>query len=167
MKKTSNRSMSLVSLFCTIGAHAFYHILRLFKLETFGDGHLWDAHVRQAECPMANTTRQMHMTLTMARVVEMADAILLRPRPIIDVVKQMGIGQERQRAEQRRAVDRRQRSLQIGKTESVAEPVSHLTPDEQPHGRHTNTSIVEHLLVGNVMMHVESSYWKRKAAKPL
>ena len=159
--------MSQVSLPPTIGAHTFHHIFRLFKFETFGDGHLWDTHVRQAECTMANSTRQMHMTLTMARVVEMADAILLRTRPIVDVVKQVGIGQERQRAKQCRAVDRRQRGLQIGKTESVAEPVSHLSPDEQPHGRHTNTSIVEHLLVGNVMMHIESSYWKRKAAKPL
>lgn len=82
-----------IGLSRTIRADTFHHILGLLWLEAIGNGDLWNPDSCEAERAVAQTARQVYMALAMARVVYVADAIFLRARTIVDVMKQMGIGQ--------------------------------------------------------------------------
>ena len=58
-------------------AYTFYYILCLVGHETGGQCHGWYLDTRQAEGSMAASTSEVDMTVAMARVIEMADAVFL------------------------------------------------------------------------------------------
>ena len=64
----------------------------------------------------------------------------------------MGIGEECQCTEERRAVDSGQSCLQVSEAEGIAESVAHLAPDKQSYCRQSYSCIVKDLFVRDVKM---------------
>ena len=116
-------------------------------METLGQRHTRYADIGQTVGAMTAQTGQMYVPLAVARIVVMADAVFLRPLPVVYLVKQMGFGEQRQRAEQRRTVYRRHHCLKVGQAESIAELVPDVSPDHQPDGRHPHSGMYQCLFV--------------------
>lgn len=75
-------------------ADAFDHIFRFFLHEAFRQWHWRNFHVRQAEGAVANAARQVDMSLAVARVVDVANAILLRAATVVNLVEQVCLGED-------------------------------------------------------------------------
>jgi hypothetical protein len=56
---------------------ALHHIFCLFYLETCRQWYRGDVNVFQAEGAMTTATGQMHMTITLSCIVQMADTVFL------------------------------------------------------------------------------------------
>lgn len=91
--------------FGTISAQTFYYILRLLRHKTGRKGNGRNGYMRKTECAMTVSARQMNMSHTVAGIINMADAVFLRPCSIINVMKKMSFTEKSQRAEKRRAVE--------------------------------------------------------------
>lgn len=78
----------------TFFADAFDHIFRFFLHEAFGQWHWRNLYVRHAEGAVANAARQVDMSLAVARVIEVANAILLRAATVINLVEQVCLGED-------------------------------------------------------------------------
>ena len=76
-----------------------------------------------------------------------AHAVLLRATAIVNLMKQVGISQTYQGAEQRRTVNRRQSVFQIRKAERVMKRTPHLAPHKQSHSCHAHAGLLQHPLI--------------------
>ena len=76
----------MLVLLATLRTDAFDHIFGFFYLETGRKGHGRDADIVKTIGAMTLATSEVDMTMTMARVVEMADAILLRTGTIVNTM---------------------------------------------------------------------------------
>ena len=76
----------MLVLLATLRTDAFDHIFGFFYLETSRKGHGRDADIVKTIGAMTLATSEVDMTMTVARVVEMADAILLRPGTIVNTM---------------------------------------------------------------------------------
>ena len=76
-------------------------------------------HIVEAPRLSAHHTRQMNMTMMMLRVVALAHAILLAPRPVVDEMQQPGISKEGQRAEDGGLVDGDEQILHIAERKGI------------------------------------------------
>ena len=107
----------------------------------------------------------MHMSKALACIIQMANTIFLRARTIIDIMQQMSFRQQRQGAEDSRAVNSRQGCFQICQTKSVTKPMTHLTPDQQSYSSNTDACIVQNLFVGDFEMHCNMKLFLVMGAK--
>ena len=80
---------------------------------------------------MTLPARQVDMTTTMTRIIQMANTIFLRARPVVYLVQKMLFGQQRQGTKQCGTVNSRKQRFQVSQAESVSQFMTHLTPNEQ------------------------------------
>ena len=146
-------NLTLRSLFfpVTSGTDALDDVLRLSGCPTFRQGDGGNADVGEAVGAVAADASEMDVPFAVVGVAGGADAILLRAGAVVNLVQQVSLGKRRECAEERGAVHRRQRGLQISQRKGIAEAVAYLTPDKQANRCHTDACIVEGLLVRNVL----------------
>ena len=131
------------------GADAFDDVFGLTSLEAGGKSDSGNVKVGEAEGAVAGEAGEVDVAATMVGVALGTDAILLRACTVVYQMEQVGIGERGERAEQSGTIDGRQRGLEVGQREGIAEPMTHLAPDHQADSRHADAGIVERLLVGN------------------
>ena len=73
---------------------AFHHIFGLFPLEAGGEGNGGNVDIGEAIGAVAYATGEVDMALAVARVVEMANAILLRAATVVNLVEQVCLGED-------------------------------------------------------------------------
>ena len=76
----------MLVLLATLRTDAFDHIFGFFYLEAGRKGHGRDADIVKTIGAMTLATSEVDMAMTVARVVEMADAILLRTGTIVNTM---------------------------------------------------------------------------------
>ena len=76
----------MLVLLATLRTDAFDHIFGFFYLETGRKGHGRDADIVKTIGAMTLATSEVDMAMTVARVVEMADTILLRTGTIVNTM---------------------------------------------------------------------------------
>ena len=139
--------MSPCCFFRAFGTYALDEILGLFRYEAFREDDLGDAHVGQAEGPVAYPARQVDVTCAVQSVVVAADTIFVRTGAVVDVVKQVHFAEDRQGAEDCGLVDRRQRILEIGQAESAGERAAQLTENEKADRCDADSGLLKYLFV--------------------
>ena len=72
---------------CTLRTDAFDDILCLFHYETCRKRDGGDADISETKGAMAKATGEVDMTMTMARVVEVTDTVLLRAGAVVDAMQ--------------------------------------------------------------------------------
>lgn len=141
MKKISKRE--LLPLLLTFATDALDNILGFFGCKTSRKRNAGYADVGKTIGAMTDFTGEMHVTLAMAGVVDMADAILLRAGTIVNLMEQMGTGEHVQRAEKGGTVNRGKLSLKVGEAEGIGKAMPHLLPYHQADGGQTDAGIQE------------------------
>ena len=129
-------------------ADAFDDVLRFLWREAFGQGHRWYDDVGQAIGVVADAAGEVDVAETMAGVVVLADAVFLHAGAVVDVVEQMGLGEEGECAEDGGAVEGGQAGFKVGEAEGIAEVVPDFPPDEQPVGGEADACLLKYLFVG-------------------
>lgn len=135
-------------------ADAFNDVFGLFHLETRGKGDAGNVDILKAVGTVATAAGEVDMAMTVAGVVQVADAVLLRTGAVVNLMQQVGLGEQGQRAEQCGTVDGGQGGLQVCQAEGIGEAMTHLAPNEQADSRQPDARIVQYLLIGNVYVHI-------------
>ena len=81
-------------------ADAFNDVFGLFHLETRGKGDAGNVDILKAVGAVATAAGEVDMAMTVAGVVQVADAVLLRTGAVVNLMQQVGLGEQGQRAEQ-------------------------------------------------------------------
>ena len=147
------KKRSAIRLPAACRADAFDDVLGLLRLEACGKRHLRNVNIGQTVRAMADAAAQMHVSLTVTRVIEVAHAVLLRARTVVDFVQKVRIGEKGKHAEERGTVHGGQLGLQVSQVEGVTESVTHLFPDEQTDSRHADARVDQCLFVVDFDMH--------------
>ena len=133
--------------FRTVGTDSFDYVFRLFRDETLGQSYRRDPDVRQAEGPVADAAGKMYVAGAVESVVVVTDAELVRAGAVVYVVEQVGITQNRERAEERGLVHGRQRVFQVRETERPGQGITYLAPYEKPDRGDADSGLLKYLFV--------------------
>ena len=87
-------------------------------------------------------------------VIVVADAVLVRAGAVVDVVKEVGVAQQSERAENGGLVDGRQCVLDIGQAESTGECMPDLPPNEKPDRGNADSGLLKQLLISELIVYI-------------
>lgn len=127
----------------TLCTNAFDDIFGVLGLKTFGQGDGGNLDGGETVGAVATNAGEMDVAGTMLGAVVKAETVLLRTCSVVDFVEQMSLGQGGEGAEQGAAVDRGQRSLEVGKRKSILKVTSDGFQNQDAHGCHADTSVLQ------------------------
>ena len=90
---------------------------------------------------------QMDMSGAVEGVVVVADTELVRAGTVIDVVEQVSLTKQSERAEERGLVHCRQRILQVGEAERPRQGTPYLAPYEKPDRCDADSGLLKYLFI--------------------
>ncbi len=96
----------------------------------------------------------MDMSGAVEGVVVVADTELVRAGTVIDVVEQVSLTQQSERAEERGLVHCRQRVLQVGEAECPCQGTPYLAPYEKPDRSDANSGLLKYLFIRELILSV-------------
>ena len=98
----------------TVGTDAFHHIVDGGLLVAFGQADLWDRCVAEAECTLALLAVEVYMyVFILIRIMAQAQFVPRYVAAVLELVYQMVVLEQEQRAEDARLVNRQDHCCQL------------------------------------------------------